>query len=100
MTECEQGLVEIGEAGSDRAAVPSAPNDQDAKRPGDSLRSLLDGCLPLRGSRPAGGLLSSGWDSARPGHAGNLIRQWRWSLESNPNHIPLVLHIGLSLIHI
>src|ERR1019366_5041238 len=61
-------------------AVPgAAPSDE---------RYLL-----LRGFRPAGGLLSSEWDSARPDHAGNLIRQWRWSSESNPSHKPLVLHV-------
>src|ERR1035438_7055089 len=38
MAEGQHGLVEIGEAGSDRAAVPAAADDQDANRPFQKLR--------------------------------------------------------------
>src|SRR5208337_1143879 len=55
-------------------------------------QSATERCHRLRGFRPAGGLLSSGWDNERPDHADNLIRRWRWFSGSNPNRRPLVLH--------
>ena len=38
MAECQHGLVEVGEAGNDRAAVPAAADHQDANRPFQQLR--------------------------------------------------------------
>src|SRR5271157_2148592 len=38
MAKCQQGLVEVGEAGNDRAAVPAAADHQNANRPFQQLR--------------------------------------------------------------
>src|SRR5271157_134538 len=38
MAECQHSLVEIGEAGNNRAAVPAAADHQDANRPFQQLR--------------------------------------------------------------
>src|SRR5271157_273734 len=38
MAECQHGLVEVGEAGNNRAAISATADDQDANRPFQQLR--------------------------------------------------------------
>src|SRR5271167_5042650 len=50
MTECQHGLVEIGEAGNNCAPVSATADDQDSDRPFQKLRieSVLHHCLASR----------------------------------------------------